>query len=357
MRILVLGGTGAMGMPVVQILAEREYTVYVTTRKNRRSSRENVRYITGNAHDLEFVCSILKERYDVIVDFMIYYPSEFQSHIEILQNNTDQYIFMSSARVYADSPNEVITEKSQRLLDVTEDESYLATNEYALAKAREEDHLINSPIGNYTIIRPYITYYNERLQLGIYEKELWLQRVLEGKKIIFSEEIAKKYTTLTHGYDVALRIADLVGNPEAIGEVYQIAMSQNIRWGDVLNIYLDVLEAYLGKRPEVCMTKYSDPLTEKTNHYQIYCDRIYDRKFCDQKIQMATREVRPFISPEEGLKDCMKNFLRGEKRFTYRDWKLEAVFDRLSGDVTPIREIDGCKNKLKYLMYRYLKKV
>ena len=48
-----------------------------------------------------------------------------------------------------------------------------------------------------------LPYYNNRLQLGIFEKEIWLQRALDGKKIVFSRNIASKYTTLTYGYDVA----------------------------------------------------------------------------------------------------------------------------------------------------------
>lgn len=50
---------------------------------------------------------------------------------------------MSSARVYAEN-NALISEDSPRLLDVSTDAVYLRTNEYALAKAREENILRNS---------------------------------------------------------------------------------------------------------------------------------------------------------------------------------------------------------------------
>ena len=90
------------------------------------------------------------------------------------------------------------------------DEEYLKTDEYALSKARQEKILEESGYLNWTIIRPYITYSKERLQLGIYEKEDWLYRVLNGKTIIFSKDIEKYKTTLTYGYDVANIIADLI---------------------------------------------------------------------------------------------------------------------------------------------------
>ena len=72
-----------------------------------------------------------------------------------------------------------------RLLDVSHDSIYLKTDEYALAKARQEDILRKSGKNNWTIIRPYITYSESRLQLGVLEKEAWLYRALKGFQEMF----------------------------------------------------------------------------------------------------------------------------------------------------------------------------
>ena len=68
MNILILGGTGAMGVHLVNILSENSAnSVFVTTRKNRTSSKENVSYITGDAHDQAFIDGLLaKENWDAI---------------------------------------------------------------------------------------------------------------------------------------------------------------------------------------------------------------------------------------------------------------------------------------------------
>ena len=231
---------------------------------------------------------------------------------------------------------------------------YLATNEYALAKAREENVLTESGFNNFTIIRPYITYYNNRLQLGVFEKEIWLQRALDGKKIVFSRNIASKYTTLTYGYDVALRIADLVGKDCTFRKAYHITTEEYIKWEDVLKCYLDVLEKYTGERPEVCWTDKNDSHLEKTNYYQIHCDREYNRKFSNAKIKTDSGEQRVFMETKEGLKKCLTEFLNGERKFQFRDWKEEAVLDRISGDKSQLKEIPGIKNKVKYVLYRYI---
>ena len=52
-------------------------------------------------------------------------------------------MFLSSSRVYA-SQESPIREDSMRLLDVSHDSIYLKTDEYALAKARQEDILRKS---------------------------------------------------------------------------------------------------------------------------------------------------------------------------------------------------------------------
>jgi nucleoside-diphosphate-sugar epimerase len=355
MEILVLGGTGAMGEPIVEILANRNNHVIVTTRQDKKSNNKNIEFIQGNAHDLNFVHKVLNRNYDAIVDFMIYKPDEFSAFSKLYMENTKQYVFLSSSRVYANSPENRITESSSRLLDVTNDEQYLATNEYALAKAREENMLMESEFDNFTIIRPYITYNDNRLQLGVFEKEVWLRRALAGKKIVFSRNIASKYTTLTYGYDVALRIADLIGNPKAKRQTYHITTEEYIKWEDVLSIYVDTLEKELGKRPEVFMTEQCDSIIEKNNKYQIHYDREYNRKFSNDKIQSHTMEKKRFMPVKEGLQMCLQNFLDGERNFaTPVNWEHEGVLDKISGDKTSLKQITGFKNKVKYVLYRYI---
>ena len=142
---------------------------------------------------------------------------------------------MSSARVYAGS-SEPIVETSPRLLDTVNDEVYLRTDEYALAKAREENLLSQSGKTNWVIVRPYITYSEIRLQLGVLEKEQWLYRAMNGRKIVFPKDIAEKMTTLTYGYDVACGIAAVAGKPAANGRAFHVTAAEAIRWSDVLGI-------------------------------------------------------------------------------------------------------------------------
>ena len=348
MNILVLGGTGAMGRPLVKKLS-KENIVYVTSR-TAKASNGNIKYIQGNATQIDFIEDLLiKKSWDCIVDFMVHSESNLKTLIPKILDNTKQYVFISSARVYSQS--EVpITEDTPRLLDVCKDEEYLKTNEYALAKAREENLLFNSGKKNFTIIRPTITYNTHRLQLGVLEKENWLYRALHGRSIVFSEDINNKLTTMTYGDDVSMGIASIIGKEEALGEAFHITYPASLPWSEVLGIYLTVLKKHTGKDIPVVMTKKSTNLKFKNRVYQLIYSRYFNRTFDNSKIAQFT-DISTFTAPQQGLAHCLENFLK-EPYFRNIAWDLEAVNDKTAGERTPLKEIPNIGNKMIYFCYR-----
>ncbi|TGN40690.1 NAD-dependent epimerase/dehydratase family protein [Marinobacter confluentis] len=350
-NILVFGGTGAMGKHLVQLLAELGHSVSVTTRTARKATA-NIEYIQGNAKDDSFVDLILARKWDAIVDFMMYPTLVFEQRAPKLLAATDQYIYLSSARVYADSA-EPIQEDSPRLLDSSNDSEFLVTDEYSLAKARQENMLRQSGRDNWTIVRPYITYSEQRLQLGVLEKEGWLYRALKGRTIVFSEDIVAKLTTLTYGFDVADAITKLIGEPRALGETYHITQREAVTWHEVLNVYLNVLEKLLGKRPKVLLLGLDDFSRCTRAEYQVKYDRLFKRTFNSSKIAEYV-DVKDFFPLEQGLTRCLEEFLENPQ-FLAIDWRSEAIKDRYSGEVASLTEPGHLKQKLKYFIYRFIK--
>lgn len=351
MKVLILGGTGAMGKHLVDLLAKVEGAEITVTSRSSRKSIGHVSYVRGDAHDMAFLFPLLKKRFDVIVDFMVYRTDEFRERLEALLDSCEQYVFLSSARVYADSPHPII-EDSPRLLDVTEDAEYLRTDEYALTKARQENLLWDSGHSNWTIVRPYITYSENRLQLGVLEKEAWLYRALRGRSIVFSKDIAGHLTTLTYGLDVARGITSLIGRKEAREEAFHITASESVRWSELLDTYLDVLELKTGKCPQVWMTEQCLNLRYGWAKYQVKYDRLFNRSFDNTKIGRFI-DTSSFKSPAEGLRSCLESFLESPS-FLGVNWSEEAAYDRLTGERASFCEIPSSKQKLKYLLYRYI---
>lgn len=334
-----------MGVHLVEILSGRGDKVFVTSRR-ARPSHDNITYIQGDAHDDSFLESLLSgRRWDAVVDFMVYTTGEFRRRVPLLLAATNQYVFLSSARVYADS-TAPITEHSPRLLDVSRDHEYLMTDEYALAKARQEDILRKEcGKGNWTIVRPYITYSEIRLQLGVLEKEAWLARALRGQTIVFSKDIADRMTTLTYGHDVARGIAVLIGSGKALGEAYHITCNHPIRWREVLDIYLEVLERKTGQRPKVLLTDTAPYLTP-----QVKYDRYYNRRFDNTKIG-AFIDTESFTDPHEGLRKCLEAFLE-KPQFRQIPAHTAALLDRVAGERTPLATFVGAKRKAVYVLFR-----
>lgn len=350
MKVLILGGTGAMGVHLVQLLESDSVEVVVTSRRPM-VSKGHVQYIQGNAHDIEFLQTLLKEKWDAIVDFMVYTTESFKERFKFLLAATSQYVFISSARVYANS-NTPIIEDSPRLIEASDDLEFLSTDEYSLTKAKQENALMESKRSNWTIIRPYITYSKDRLQLGVLEKEEWLYRALHNRTIVFSKDIYSKLTTLTYGLDVSFGIKSLIGNPFALGEFFHITSNDSNKWSEIFNIYLEVLETHLGSKPKIVLDDLEDFLALKESKYQVLYDRLFNRKFDNSKI-LQHIDKSDFTKVNEGLKKCLEDFLK-KPEFKKINWKFEALKDRQTKEMTPLKEITNIKQKIKYILFRYL---
>lgn len=349
-KILVLGGTGAMGAHLVQILSSTN-DCYISSRKHHiKDDTSSVHYILGNAHDLTFLSKVLREGWDAIIDFMLYSTQEFESKLNLFLTHTKQYVFISSSRVY-DNFEGLIIEESNRLLDTCKDLQYLQSDEYALAKARQENLLLNSGCDNWTIIRPYVTYSENRFQLGPLEKEYWLYRAINNKPIVFSRDISDKYTTLTYGKDVAKGIASIVGVKEAYGNVFHITHPSSLKWKDVVEIYSMTLSKLLKRKVTIQYIDAWEPSLGGSK-YQVLYDRLYDRKFDNSKISRFV-DLSSFVHPAIGLELCLKEFVANPV-FLPVSYKSEAFKDRISYCHSSISSIPGIKNKLKYLYERYL---
>lgn len=352
MKILLLGGTGAIGRPLVKRLAEHENNKITVTTRAAYTSTKNVQYIQGNAHEKCFVERICKQKYDAIVDFMVYETEEFQTLSQLLLGATNQYIFMSSARVYAES-SEKLTEDSERLLDTIKDKKYLATNEYALKKARQENILINSKAKNWTIIRPYITYNTNRLQLGTLEKEFWLRRALQGKTVVLTKETAEAYTSLTYGEDVSEYLEKIVGNKNCIGKIYHIVNEESKKWKEVLGIYNRVFEKKTGNPFRYIITdEYQAIGVALGTTYQMKYDRFYNRSFDCSRVRNDCSYSSTFTDMEYGIALCLETFLENPHFNPEVNWKYEGLMDRLSKEKISLTKVPGIKNKIKYFMWR-----
>lgn len=323
-KVLILGGTGAMGVYVIPELLERGYEVVVTSRKERESTETNLRYLKGNAKDDEFLDELLKENYDAIIDFMIYRTDVFEQRYEKLLSNTKHYVFLSSYRVYADGGLEPLTEESDRLLDVCKDETYLATDEYALTKARQENILKKSSHSNWSILRPAITYSKDRFQLGTLEAQEFLYRAFQKKPIIFPKEMLENEATMSWAGDVARLIAELVLNKCAFRETFNVSTAEHHSWHEILAYYKE----FLGVEAKIVSLEDYESIIGRP--YQIKYDRMFNRVVDNSKVLNLTGiDQLEFMTLREGLFMELTAFSQSPKFVGVRQ-DLEKTLDEIT---------------------------
>ena len=321
-KVLVLGGTGVMGSYLIPRLLKFGFAVDAVSLDNKQSQNSNLRYFMGNAKDLTYLRQLVKKDYDAIVDFMIYSTPEFAERCNFFLENTQHYIYLSSYRVYADSKLP-ITEETPRLLDVSMDKEYLASDDYSLHKARGENALLVSGKKNWTAVRPTITYSSQRLQLITLEGNTIINRSRQGKAVVLPREALSAQTTMTWGGDVAEMIARLVLNEKAYGETYTVATAEHQPWEVVAKYYQEFIGLkYIAVGIDDFLSIQSDEPYDNYRWKLIY-DRIYDRVVDNRKILNITglkqSELKPlYLGLKESLDELDKNKVFGNMEYSQR---------------------------------------
>lgn len=306
-KVLVMGGTGVMGAHLVPELINLGYKVDVVSLEDKESSNPKLRYFKCDIKDINNLSELLKNDYNAIVDFMIYGTEEFTSKSDLFLNNTGQYVYLSSYRVYADAKGPIV-ETSPRLLDVSTDAHYLASDDYSLHKARGEDRLIASGKTNWTIVRPTITYSNQRIQLTCLEGNTVINRSRQGKPVVVPKDAMKAQTTMTWGGDVAKMISRLVLNKQAFGEAYTTATAEHHSWEEIAEYYKELIGLkYVAVSTDEFLSIKSDEPYDNYRWKVIY-DRVYDRIIDNTKILNATGMKQSELMPlYKGLKNELAN--------------------------------------------------
>src|SRR5690606_11698906 len=230
----------------------------------------------ANAKDDAYLRQLLVNKYDAIVDFMYYSRKEFVNRYQLLLDNIDHYILLSSYRVYADSVSP-IKETSYRLLDVSTDMEYLATEDYSLNKARLENILTYSGYTNWTIVRPAITYSKFKYQLVTLEANTIVYRAKKRLPIVLPQEAMSVQATMSWAGDVAKMMARLVLNPAAYQDIFTLATAEHHTWEEVANYYKELIGLeYTTVNTETFLSML-DPPAARSAKYQLLYDRCFNR--------------------------------------------------------------------------------
>lgn len=294
-KALLIAGGGTLGSYTAEELLRLGHKVDVICLEDKKSDNGNLRYFKASA-TLEYLEKLLSENhYDGIVNFLHFKTVEsYEPYHALLSKSTEHLIFLSSYRVYADLEHP-ITENAPQLLDVIkDDERFLAIEDYALAKCRMERFLKDNPYPvNWTVVRPVISFSERRFDILLHTDYTVIDAYKSGECVALPLE-AKE---LTAGIDWAGNsgkiIANLLFKTECIGEAYTVSSAENLTWGEVADMYTELLDVKFKWMPA----------DFPRDDYRWYYDRAYNRKIDNRKMLKATGLSKEDFTPvREGLK-------------------------------------------------------
>lgn len=300
-RVLLIGGTGTLGSYASTELLLMGYHVDCIARRDQTIYNRAYTYIRGTSDDELLVELFKKKHYDCIVDFSEYPDwKRYPERGELLLKNTDQLVFLSSYRVYADLQHP-ITEDAPQLYKVSEDQSFLEQETYAIPKSHEEDFLRESGYRNWTIIRPVISFSHFRFDLVTQSSMVMLPRILQHKKVLLPECCKNVTAGLCWAGDIAKLIARLCCSEKTLGEAFTLSTGESFTWGEIAGMYTDItglefewtdIETYLSVATR---RRYMDRCI-------LLNDRIWDRTIDNSKVLAATgMRSEDFAGIREGL--------------------------------------------------------
>ena len=328
-KVLVLGASGAMGRYIVPLLAEKGYAVDAVALDAPDPSADpaGVRRIQGNAKEEAFLLPLLENHYDGIMDFLVYPTGELARKLPLMDASTGHYIYLSSYRVY-DGKDVPVREDSRLLIDTADDIVLRNSDDYSVYKARGERILKALGRGNWTAVRPSITYSTYRYQLTTLEAPLVVGRADRGKAVVLPETARDIRGTMTWAGDNARFLADLLFNEKALGEAFTLATAENHTWGEIADIYASLrgLKAVWAPEEDYLRIVNGDPLAPGAA-WQLRMDRLFNRVIDNSKVLAATGRSQSDLMPlAKGLETELAHVPRDY------DWKapwLDAAGGRM----------------------------
>ena len=324
-KVLIPGGTGAMGVYLVPELLNLGYEVDVISLDEKQSDNQKLRYFKADAKDAGYIEKILENGYDAVVDFMIYpTKEEYETFIPLYLKNTEHYIFLSTYRVYANEEHP-IRETSPRLLDASKDQVLLTSGDYCIYKAQSEEFLRTSGYSNWTAIRAAITYYKRRFQLITMEYNLVVRRMMESKTLVLPEPAMNIEATMSWAGDVAKMIAGLVLNPSALREIYSVCTAEHHTWRDIAEMYSQIGELkYITVDTDTFLN-----IISPGNIYarqQLIYDRYFDRIMDNSKILEITGMKQSELMP---LREGLEMELSALKKENIKWQSFDGAYNRM----------------------------
>ena len=208
MRILIMGGTRFIGVYLTKALVEQGHEVVLFNRGKKPAPIEGIQQIHGDRQDIDQLKEKLKEeQFDVVYDNNGRELSDTKPLVELFKDQVKQFVYVSSAGVYL---------KSDQMPHIEGDA--VDPNSRHKGKFETEAYLAESGVP-WTAIRPVYIYGPQNYN----PLEAWFFDRIVRDRVIPIPGNGLHFTQFGHVQDLASAMVAVLGNPQALGQIYNIS--------------------------------------------------------------------------------------------------------------------------------------
>ena len=336
MKILIIGGTGTISSAITRQLAQGGHEVWLINRGNRKDEvPQEVKQIVADINDeAEVLRQLGDARFDAVCEFIGFVPSQVERDHRLFAGRTNQYVYISSASAYNKPCRSHIINEGTTLANPYWQYSRdkIACEDLLMKYYREEGFPV-------TIIRPSHTYSERSVPVGIHGRNgSWpvIKRMMEGKPVIIHGDGTSLWT-MTFNEDFAKGFIGLLGNPHAIGEVFQIMSDESLTWNQIYKSIADALGVPF--KPYYVSSDFI--IATQPEGYDMLGNLIGDKAntvvFDCSKLKRAVPGFQAVVRYEEGVRKCLK-YMNSHPETQKEDPEFDQWCDRL------IETLENAKN-------------
>lgn len=311
MKVLVIGGTGTIGLGIIKECLNRKFETYTISRGFHDDRLpKKCKIIKGDIKQPDKIRRILENyTFDVIFDGLVFRLPNLKSSLKMYKNKCKHYIFVSTTGIYA---------RNEKRSKLSENSELGRTEwEYNKGKIECEKYLEkNKDLFNfkYTIVRPSVTYGDRRIPYTIVDrKKQWslIERIKAGKPIVGCNNV--KFS-ICHLDDFSRAVVGLFMNEKAYGKAFHIGGEKAVYWDDVIF----ELEKHIGQKAQILHIK---PDLIKIYFPELYMEIKYNKSdsmiLNNKKIENTVKEFKPKIKLEEGIERTYKVLKKEQENLAY----------------------------------------
>ncbi|MEL7359018.1 MAG: NAD-dependent epimerase/dehydratase family protein [Cyanobacteria bacterium J06560_6] len=304
MRVLVIGGTRFIGVYLTKQLVAQGHEVTLLNRGNHPAPVDGVESIVcDRTNPTALKAALTGKSFDAIFDNNGRELAHTQPLADLFKDSLQHFIYVSSAGVYA---------KSDQMPHAEGDP--VDPNSRHKGKFHTEDYLKKQGIP-FTAIRPVYIYGPQNYN----PLEQWFfDRIVRDRPIPIPGS-GMALTHLGHCQDLATAMVSILGNPKAIGQIYNISGNKAVTFDGLAK----AAATAIGKDPNALKIVHYNPKNFDFGKKKAFPMRV-QHFFTDISKAKAELNWQPQFNLVEGLKDSYTNdYLADGKHQVEVDFSLD----------------------------------